>query len=94
MDRLQNVSMNLPDYIKEHGTERCATLFGVSKATIKAWRWGYRSPRPEAANRIVAATGGEVSLAGIYASRTTPKSAEEKLARLEAENAELKARAA
>lgn len=61
--------MNLPDYIKAKGIKESAALFGVSPATVKAWRWGYRSPRPEAANRIVAATGGEVSLAGIYAHR-------------------------
>lgn len=61
--------MNLPDYIKAKGIRESAVLFQVSPATVKAWRWGYRSPRPEAANRIVAATGGEVSLAGIYARR-------------------------
>jgi len=59
--------MNLPAYIKAKGMAECALLFGVSESTIKAWRWGARTPRPEAANRIVAATGGEVSLAEIYA---------------------------
>lgn len=59
--------MNLPDYIKANGHKRCADLFGVSVATIKAWRWGARSPRPDKANQIVMATGGEVTLAGIYA---------------------------
>lgn len=59
--------MTLSDYIKDKGHKRCADLFGVSESTVKAWRWGARKPRPEAANRIVQITGGEVSLAGIYA---------------------------
>lgn len=61
--------MNLSEYIKKTGLTESASLFGVSESTIKAWRWGWRKPRPEAANRIVAVTGGEVSLAGIYAAR-------------------------
>lgn len=64
--------MKLPAYIKAKGVAECAALFGVSESTIKAWRWGARTPRPEAANRIVAATGGEVSLADIYAQPTNP----------------------
>lgn len=59
--------MSLSDYIKAKGVAESAALFGVSEATVKAWRWGYRKPRPAAANRIVQVTGGEVSLAGIYA---------------------------
>ena len=59
--------MKLSDYIKAKGTAECAAMFGVSESTIKSWRWGARTPRPDAANRIVAATGGEVSLAEIYA---------------------------
>lgn len=70
--RLHLVGMTLSDYIKHVGHERAAELFGVSLATVKAWRWGARTPRPEAANRIVQVTGGEVSLAGIYAQ--APKS--------------------
>lgn len=59
--------MKLTEYIEAHGYARCAKLFGVSKAAVKAWRYGHRSPRPETANRIVQLTGGEVTLAGIYA---------------------------
>ncbi len=59
--------MKLSDYIKAKGTAECAELFGVSESTIKSWRWGARMPRPEKANEIVSATGGEVSLAEIYA---------------------------
>lgn len=59
--------MELKAYIKKHGIKRCTELFGVSKWTVKSWRSGERTPRPEAATRIVQVTGGEVSLAGIYA---------------------------
>lgn len=59
--------MKLIDYIKAHGVAECAARFGVSEATIKAYRYGWRQPRPEVANRIVSVTGGEVTLAGIYA---------------------------
>lgn len=61
--------MTLPEYIKQVGHARAAALFGVSEATVKAWRWGARSPRPEKANQIVMATGGEVTLAGIYSQK-------------------------
>jgi hypothetical protein len=62
--------MNLSQYIEKHGNETCAERFGVSLHTIKSWRWSGKSsrkPRPDKANEIVAITGGEVSLAGIYA---------------------------
>ena len=61
--------MTLADYIRKHGNKRCADLFGVSEAAVKSWRCGLRSPRPETANQIVRLTGGEVTLAGIYAQR-------------------------
>jgi DNA-binding transcriptional regulator YdaS (Cro superfamily) len=59
--------MNLPDYIREIGHPAAARLFGVSVWTIKAWRFGQRTPRPEKANEIVAITGGKLSLNDIYA---------------------------
>ena len=59
--------MKLSEYIRKRGNRESAVLFGVSEATIKAYRYGWRTPRPEVANRIVAATGGEVTLAEIFA---------------------------
>lgn len=64
--------MNLPAYIKRVGHKAAAKKFGVSEATVKAWRWGYRRPRPESAFRIVAATDGVVTLAGIYSPNSHP----------------------
>ena len=61
--------MNLSDYIKAKGEDEAARLFRVSIHTIKSWRYGQRNPRPDKANEIVATTGGEVSLSGIYAKR-------------------------
>ena len=58
--------MNLTEYLKKHGTATSAKRFGVSIHTIKSWRWGGKLPRPDKANEIVAITGGEVSMAGIY----------------------------
>lgn len=58
--------MNLTEYLKKHGTAASAQRFGVSTHTIKSWRWGNKYPRTDKANEIVAITGGEVSLAGIY----------------------------
>ena len=58
--------MNLSDYIKQVGEHHAAKLFGVSVYAIKSWRYGQRAPRPDKANEIVAATGGAVTLSGIY----------------------------
>lgn len=66
---LQNVGMTLAEYIKKNGHAEAARLFGVSLSTIKSWRWGQRTPRPDKANEIVSVTGGEVSLSGIYAQK-------------------------
>ena len=60
--------MNLSEYIKRKGTKEAAELFGVSEAAAKSYRYGWRVPRPEVANRIVSKTGGEVTLAEIFAS--------------------------
>ncbi len=59
--------MKLSEYIKQRGIPESAELFGVSEAAAKSYRYGWRTPRPEVAMRIVAATGGEVTLAEIYA---------------------------
>ena len=67
--------MKLSEYIAREGNEAAALRFGVKEGTAKAWRYGYRRPTPEAAMRIVAATGGEVSLADIYADPSPNKDA-------------------
>lgn len=64
---LPSVTMKLTDYIARVGDQAAAEKFGIKPMTAKSWRLGYRRPSPEAAVRIVAATGGEVSLADIFA---------------------------
>ena len=61
--------MNLPDYIKAIGHEAAAKAFGVSESTIKSWRWGARSPRPDRAREIQRITRGRVSVAEIYSDK-------------------------
>lgn len=63
--------MNLRTYIQTKGEAAVADQFGVSVWTVRSWRSGKKKPRPATANEIVAKTGGEVSLAGIYAPRKT-----------------------
>lgn len=58
--------MKLSDYIKAKGIPEAAKLFGISEAAAKSYRYEWRTPRPEVAMRIVAATGGEVTLAEIF----------------------------
>ena len=59
--------MNLKTYIKKHGHESLAARWGFSPRRVQSWLYGQRIPSPAAANKVVALTGGEVSLAGIYA---------------------------
>lgn len=59
--------MNLRTYIQNQGEAAVAAQFNVSLHTVRKWRTGDRKPRPEKANEIVTKTGGEVTLAGIYA---------------------------
>lgn len=61
--------MDLRTYIQTKGEDQAATLFCVSIWTVRSWRSGNKKPRPAKANEIVAKTGGEVSLAGIYAQK-------------------------
>ena len=58
--------MDLPAYIKSVGDARASELFGEPVRTVKSWRYRDRRPRPETAQKIVAATNGEVTLADIY----------------------------
>lgn len=58
--------MRLSEYIKKHGDERCADLFGVKARTVASWRRGERFPRPSQANRIIRLTDGAVSFDDIY----------------------------
>ena len=59
--------MNLSDYIKALGNPAAGVLFGVSKGTAKAWRYGYRSPSTDNAKTIIEVTGGKVGWNEIYA---------------------------
>lgn len=62
--------MRLKDYIEKHGDSECARIFGVKERTAASWRRLERMPRPEQARKIVAATGGEVGMSGIYTDQT------------------------
>lgn len=59
--------MNIREYITNTGEARIAFALGVSLWTVRSWRLGTRSPKPEHANKLVSMSGGELSLAGIYA---------------------------
>lgn len=58
--------MDLPDFIRTHGDDRCAELFGVKPRTVASWRRRENFPRAQKALEIVEKTDGLVSLAGIY----------------------------
>ena len=67
--------MRLADYIKKHGDAYCASMWGVKVRTTAGWRRGERTPRPAQARVIVATTGGEVTLAEIYAAQPAQEAA-------------------
>lgn len=58
--------MNLPDYLKTIGEPAAVALFGVSKYTVRSWRYGWRKPSPTMAQRIIDRTNGKVGWGGIY----------------------------
>lgn len=60
-------AMNLREYIEKTGEARVAVALNVSLWTVRSWRLGTRTPRTKHANKLVAISGGEVTLAGIYA---------------------------
>lgn len=59
--------MTLPDFIAEIGDDKASEIFMVPKRTVQSWRRRERCPRPSKASEIIAATGGRVAYAGIYA---------------------------
>lgn len=59
--------MELKTYIRKHGVEDCAQRWGYTPRRVQSWLYGQRVPNHKAAVRIVTLTGGEVTLAGIYA---------------------------
>jgi len=58
--------MTLPDYIKKHGDEKCANLFGAKLRTIGSWRRRERYPRRDKAQEMVVASKGELTMTGIF----------------------------
>ena len=60
-------AMNLREYIEQESEARVAVALNVSLWTVRSWRLGTRNPKPEHARKLVAYSGGELSLAGIYA---------------------------
>ena len=58
--------MNLPDYIREIGSDKAAKLFDETPRAIKGWLYRERTPRRETAQKIVKASKGKVSFADIY----------------------------
>lgn len=65
--------MNITEYITAKGEARIAADLGVSIWTARSWRLGTRVPRQKHANALVAYSGGELSLAGIYSQAPAPE---------------------
>lgn len=59
--------MTLVEYIRKHGDAFCAQKFGVKERTIASWRRGENFPRAKKAVEIIAETGGELTMDGIFA---------------------------
>lgn len=59
--------MTLPDFIAEVGDQKAAELFRAPVRTVQSWRRRERYPRPSTAQQIIGATGGRVTMQGIYA---------------------------
>ena len=60
--------MKLSAYIESIGDRAFAQVIGASRRAVTDWRLGNRLPRPRAAQRIVKASKGAVSLSDIYGS--------------------------
>jgi hypothetical protein len=67
--------MTLVEFIQKEGDAAAAALFGVKLRTIGSWRRLERTPRPTQARRIVEATQGRVSMAGIYGAQEMTEAA-------------------
>ena len=64
--------MTLPDYIRQIGEAKAATVFGVKQRTVKSWREGARQPRPLQAAKIEDITHGIVSFRECYPDTIAP----------------------
>lgn len=55
--------MNLHDYLRAENisTEAFAAQLRVAAGSVRKWRYGERTPRPDAMRRIQVATGGKVT---------------------------------
>jgi len=60
--------MTLSEFIDRHGDSECASKWGISERAVASWRRGERTPRPDQAKRIIAASGGVLSWDAIYGS--------------------------
>lgn len=58
--------MDLKGFIEQLGDAKAAKLFGVKQRTAAAWRRGERTPRPKQVQKIIKASGGELSYEAIY----------------------------
>jgi len=56
--------MNLKQYLEKLGDAKAAKKFGIKERTIRSWREGDRTPRPEHARLIVSLS--PVTMKGIY----------------------------
>lgn len=61
------MTTTLRSYIEAIGDAAAATLFHVSERRAKSWRLGTRLPKPGKAKAMVEATGGKLTMEGIYA---------------------------
>ncbi len=46
------VAMEFRQWLSERGDDKVSALLGVSRFTVRAWRLGTRSPRPEQAKKM------------------------------------------
>lgn len=56
----------LKEMIKHMGMDAAAEKFGVSLSSIRSWRWGYRRPSVEQAQKIIIATNGKLDYESIF----------------------------
>ena len=56
----------LVDHIKHMGVKTSAEVYGVSTASVKAWRYGYRLPSPAQAKKMIKASNGKLDYESIF----------------------------
>lgn len=58
--------MNLVLFIEQLGDKKAAHVLGMKVRTVKSWRLKIRFPRHTIANDLIRASGGKLTMKGIY----------------------------